>query len=76
MDLDNMDRSTKQFIGEGMDIPDNALRMLKDITKSFEISSTESELEISLKTKGDRNLFGIILKAMDENMDINSLMNL
>ena len=76
MDLDNMDRSTKQFIVEEMDIPKTTLTMLKDITKSFEISSTKSELEISLKTKGDKNLFGIILETIDENMDINSLMRL
>ncbi len=76
MDLDNMDRDTKEIMAESLELPDNALRILKDITKSFEISSTKSELEISLKTKGDKNLFGIILETIDENMDINSLMRL
>ena len=68
LDLDNMDSDTQDLIEDemGREIPNEAFDKLSDILKSVEFSFSEFEGQMILKTKGDKNLFGLILEQLED----------
>jgi hypothetical protein len=68
LDLDNMDSDTQDLIEDemGREIPNEVFDNLSDILKSVEFSFSEFEGQMILKTKGDKNLFGLILEQLED----------
>jgi hypothetical protein len=75
LDLDNMDSNTEDKITDEMkyDMPNEVFDSLTEILKSIEFSFSEFEGQMILKTKGDKNLFGLILEQL-EDYDLGDLM--
>lgn len=68
LDLDNMDSDTQDLIEDemGREIPNEVFDKLSDILKSVEFSFSEFEGQMILKTKGDKNVFGLILEQLED----------